>query len=226
MLKLLGGNSKGFVEGKVRQALQGTVDALPAHEVEHLVNKYSGAVARGALKDLVPALKRARQSGGRITLSGIRNSWRKRKNALSKYTPKNVIRGAVRGATDAAIDGMLDSVIPRVEMMQSGSGIRSKIGKSGRMVARGSRFVLDRQDAILKGLEFAEKVGSLAATYTGQSGGRLGGIQRANNLLNVPWELKGVHAGMSGAVLSHALNRLSTDDRATAIELLKRGHKY
>lgn len=45
-------------------------------------------------------------------------------------------------------------------------------------------------------------------------------------MLNVFWELKGVYVGMSGAVLSYALNRLSIDDRVTVIELLKRGYKY
>lgn len=223
ILKLLTGNLQGVVKGKTRQALQGAVNALPPSEIEHLAGKYSRSAVNGALKGLVPALKRARQQGGSLGLNGVRNMWRKKKAALNRYSPKNVIRRGVRGATNAAIEGVLDSVIPRMEAMQTGSGFWETAGKTARKTGRGAEWILKNRGRIEKGLNVAKMVGMMAGN---QNGGRLTGTRRANNLLALPWEMKGVNPTMSGAVLSRALNRLSTDDRATAIELIKRGYKY
>lgn len=88
-----------------------------------------------------------------------------------------------------------------------------------RGVSAAASFSRKHRAKINRGLSILESMGAMIDRN--QKGGGEKGIIAKNE-----WIFKTVHLGMSGASLNAALNRLGTDDRIIAIEMLKRGHRY
>lgn len=233
----LGKVVKGKSKTATRAAIRGAVEAMPKRRVRDLTRNYSKAALDGALLTLADNLRKGR----RVLMQRGKGKLREKANRLinkvrrkaTYYKPTNIVRRGTKSLANAALDGVFDSALARVTAMQSKKSntyehrggslfgiLKRGIAQSGpaRGISTAVSFSRKHRAKINKGLSILESIGAVIdRNQKGRGGGQL---------LDHKWVFKTVHPGMSGVELNTALNRLGTNDRMTAIEMLKRGHRY